>query len=57
MKYFIRTTQSSFGEIVSIVREHNGEYAHIPLSEENADYCAYLAWVAKGNTAKEWIEE
>jgi hypothetical protein len=54
MRYFIRTTQSTFGEIVNIICEYNGEYIHFPLSEENGDYQAYLAWVAEGNTAEEW---
>jgi hypothetical protein len=31
--------------------------ALIPISENNADYQAYLAWVAEGNTAEEWTPE
>jgi hypothetical protein len=29
----------------------------IPLSENNSDYKEYLEWVAKGNTAEEYIPE
>jgi hypothetical protein len=31
--------------------------ALIPLSENNSDYKEYLEWVAKGNTAEEYIPE
>jgi hypothetical protein len=31
--------------------------ALIPLSENNSDYKEYLDWVAKGNTAEEYIIE
>ena len=31
--------------------------ALIPLSENNSDYKEYLDWVAKGNTAEEYIPE
>ena len=34
----------------------NKEY-FIPLSEANNDYQEYLEWVAKGNTAEEYIPE
>ena len=27
--------------------------AHIPFSEDNTDYIAYLAWIAEGNTPEE----
>jgi hypothetical protein len=27
----------------------------IPMDEQNTDYQTYLDWVAKGNTATEWI--
>jgi hypothetical protein len=33
------------------------DLAVIPMNEQNADYQAYLAWVAEGNTATEWQPE
>jgi len=35
----------------------NDEVSSIPMVETNADYNAYLAWVAEGNTAEEWTGE
>ena len=29
--------------------------AFIPFDHANSDYIAYLAWVAEGNEATEWI--
>jgi hypothetical protein len=31
--------------------------AAIPFDPANADYQAYLAWVAEGNIAEEWAGE
>ena len=36
----------------SVVRIENMLW--IPISEDNSDYQAYLAWVAEGNIAEEW---
>jgi len=37
---------------ISIYRESDGSW--IPVDDKNADYNAYLVWVAEGNTAEEW---
>jgi hypothetical protein len=41
------------GDII-IVRSDN---ANIPICLDNPDYQAYLAWVAEGNVAEEWVAE
>ena len=38
------------GQLCAIKR--TSDSAFIPLDEQNADYQAYLAWVAAGNTAE-----
>ena len=45
------------GEVseTSIVRIEDD--ALIPFDLANTDYQAYLAWVAEGNTAEEWIPD
>ena len=41
------------GQVDSIKRKIDGNRElHIPLSDDNTDYQAYLAWVAEGNTAE-----
>ena len=40
------------GENCSVSKMEGNVKINIPLNEENADYQAYLAWVAEGNTAE-----
>ena len=43
-----KLSKNSFGETNIIIRLSDN--AFIPMSEDNTDYQAYLAWVAQGNT-------
>jgi hypothetical protein len=54
MKYFIcnQSMNNSY-----IVMQLNGVTSAVPMDEANTDYQAYLAWVAEGNTATEWLPE
>lgn len=38
------------GTILSDVVKRTTDNTHIPFDEANADYQAYLAWLAEGNT-------
>jgi hypothetical protein len=40
-----------------IIVENESSMMVIPFADENTDYQAYLAWVAEGNEAEEWIGE
>ena len=40
-----------------VVQTADDAVRFIPLDETNTDYIAYLAWVAEGNTATEWLPE
>jgi hypothetical protein len=35
----------------------NGGVRSFPLTDDNPNTAAYLAWVAEGNTAEEWNPE
>ena len=43
-----KLSKNSFGETNIIIRLSDN--AFIPMSEDNTDYQAYLAWVALGNS-------
>jgi hypothetical protein len=40
--------------LTNLVVHKTNEGLWIPFDESNADYQAYLAWVAEGNTPEEW---
>ena len=50
--YLIATFEPNMKMIVKVF---DGEQLWIPFDDYNSDYQAYLAWVAEGNTATEWI--
>jgi hypothetical protein len=51
--YFLRVKQG----YRDVVRTQDDVTVFIPLDEGNSDYQQYLAWVAEGNTATEWLFE
>jgi hypothetical protein len=58
MKFVIRNAEPPAMRSSLIMRfNDDGSIDSIPMTEENADYRTYLAWVAEGNTAEEWSPE
>ena len=53
--YKILTLETQYGTQICIIRTLDN--AHISSDETHYDYIAYLAWVAEGNTPKEWSPE
>jgi hypothetical protein len=50
--------RSRFNEIISVtVEQQDGSVMCIPSDAANSDFQQYLAWVAEGNTAEEWVPE
>jgi hypothetical protein len=52
---YYEVTDQRTAEVSSIARaEDDGTYSFIPADEANADYAAYLEWLAEGNTPEPW---
>ena len=41
------------GEVISVIKEENGNRMSIPFDPANTDYQAYLKWVSEGNTPEQ----
>jgi hypothetical protein len=53
--YQTRTIETQYGTQVCVIRTLDN--AHISSDESHADYQAYLAWLAEGNTPEPWPTE
>ncbi len=54
MRFAISETQMGGQSLASVVGIDGDNIWHIPMSEDNAMYQQYLAWLAEGNEPEEW---
>ena len=54
-KFYLRRTVGVLGEIIESVIADDGR--QFSVTEENADYRSYLAWLDEGNEPQEWNPE
>lgn len=55
MRFFIHNYSSPLGDGQAIIAiDEAGNILGVPSDEKNADYVAYLAWLAEGNTPEQW---
>lgn len=57
MYSYIDVTQMGQTQRIIILRTGENSIMQFPLTDDNPNKAAYDAWVAKGNTAKEWKPE
>ena len=57
MFYFLDITNPMTDEVQRHIMQRldDGGVRSFPLTDDNPNTAAYLAWVADGNTAEEWI--
>jgi hypothetical protein len=53
MTYYEISDERS-GQVTIARGNGDGTYSFIPADEANADYAAYLEWLAEGNTPEPW---
>ena len=59
MFYYLDITNSMTNEVQRHIMQplEDGGVRSFPLTDDNPNTVAYLAWVAEGNTAEEWNPE